>query len=71
MSYVNCGMGMKFGPVEKAIEGLLVFFAQNPPKGFPPFPFGFQNMAEGQNCSAHISSMTVFRHRPLFDWEGE
>jgi hypothetical protein len=54
-SHVNSSMGMEFGPVEKAIEGLLVFFAQSPSKGFPPFPFGFQNMPEGDNCSAHIS----------------
>jgi hypothetical protein len=55
MSHINCGMGMEFGPVEKTIKGLPVFFAQSPPKGFPPFTFGFQNMAERYNCSAHVS----------------
>jgi hypothetical protein len=41
MSHVNSGAGMHFGPVKEAIKRLLVFFAQSPPKWFPPFPFGF------------------------------
>jgi hypothetical protein len=28
MRHINCRRGMKFGPVEKAIKGLLVFLAQ-------------------------------------------
>jgi hypothetical protein len=33
MGHVNSGLVVEFGPVEKAIEDLLVFFAQSPPKG--------------------------------------
>jgi hypothetical protein len=43
MGHINSGTGMEFSPVEKAIKGLLVFFAQSPPKPFPPFTLGFQN----------------------------
>jgi hypothetical protein len=71
MRHVNGGMGMEFGPVEKAIEGFLVFFVQTSAKPFPSFTLRFQNITEGHSCSAHISSMTVFRHHPLFDLEIE
>jgi hypothetical protein len=54
MSHVTPGAGMHFGPVKKAIKGLLAFFAQSPPKWFQPFPFGFQNMTIRHNCSAHF-----------------
>jgi hypothetical protein len=54
MSYVNSGMGMKFGPVKEAIKRLLVFLAQSPPKWFPPVPFRFQDMAIRQKCAAQF-----------------
>jgi hypothetical protein len=38
---------MEFGPVKEAIKRSLVFFAESPPKWFPPFMFGFQNKTEG------------------------
>jgi hypothetical protein len=47
---------MEFGPVEKAIEGSLVFFAQTLAKFFPPSALLFQNKTERHNRSAHISS---------------
>ncbi len=38
---------MEFGPVEKAIEGFLVFFVQTSAKPFPSFTLRFQNITEG------------------------
>ena len=43
MGHADSGAGVHFGPVKEAIERLLVFFAQSPPKGFQSFPFGFHN----------------------------
>ncbi len=47
IGHVDSGAGVHFGPVEKAVECLLVFFAQGPPKWFQPFPFSFNNVWNG------------------------
>jgi len=51
---------MHFGPVKEAIERFLVFFAQSPPKWFPPFPFGFHHMAKRHNRPAHCSLLGIY-----------
>jgi hypothetical protein len=50
MRHVNPGACRQFSPGKEAVKCLLVFFAQSPPKWFPPFPFRFKNMTIGQNC---------------------
>jgi hypothetical protein len=60
-SHVNSGTGMEFRPVKKAIKRLLGLFAQSPPKWFPPFTFGFQNMTKRQNCAAHFPLLLRFK----------
>jgi hypothetical protein len=56
MRHVDCGRGVEFGPVKKAVKRFLVFFAQTFAELFPPSPLRFQNMTERHNGSAHISS---------------
>ena len=41
IGHVDPGAGVHFGPVEKAVESLLIFFAQGPPEWLQPFRFGF------------------------------
>jgi hypothetical protein len=71
MGHVNSGTGVHFSPVKKAIERLLVFFAQSPPKGFPPFTLRFQNKTERHNCPARISSRPPFRLLPFLILESQ
>ena len=47
MRHINPGTGMHFGPVEKAIKRLLVFFAQTLAKPVPPSMFLFQDTQPG------------------------
>jgi hypothetical protein len=54
MRHVNGGRCMEFGPVEEAIEGFLVFFAQNFAKFFPPSALFLQNMTERHDCVGHV-----------------
>ena len=59
IGHVDSGAGVHFGPVEEAIERLLIFFAQSSSKRFQPFTFGFHNMAIRHNCPAHFPSPGV------------
>jgi hypothetical protein len=65
MCFVNASSGMEFGPVEKAIEGFLVFFAQTFAELFPLSMFLIQKMTERHNCPAHISSKDLTGTDPI------
>jgi hypothetical protein len=68
MSHVNRGGGMEFGPVEQAIKGRPVLFAQALAKLLPPPVLLFQNITEGHNRSAHgfLQAILANRLRDIF-----
>ncbi len=54
VAHVDSGVGVEFGPVEEAVKGLLVLFAQMFAESFPVSPLLFQNKTVRHYCPAHI-----------------
>ncbi len=54
MAHVDCGRGMEFGPVEKAVKGLLVFLGQRTAKPSQSFTLFLQHKTKRHDCPAHV-----------------